>query len=83
MMISIVDADCHELTPWCYAVYGFEYKPGFENDNAVCTFFSCIHVSGILVDAISFLAQYISWINNKSVWTMNAKSTAANLGVNI
>ena len=55
MMISIVDADCHELTPWCYAVYGFEYKPGFENDNAVCAFF-CLHVSGILVDVISFLS---------------------------
>ena len=55
-MISVVDADRYELNSWCYAAYGFEYKPGFENDNAVCIFFSRVHVSGTLVDAISFLS---------------------------
>ena len=37
-MVCMVDADCYELNSGCYAVYGFEYKPGFEDDNAVCAF---------------------------------------------
>jgi hypothetical protein len=33
---DVVDADCYELNSGCYAAYGFEYKPGFVDDNAVC-----------------------------------------------
>jgi len=36
--VPISDADCYELSTGCYAVYGFEYKPGFVDDNAVHTF---------------------------------------------
>ena len=36
-MVYMVGADCYELNSGCYAAYGFEYKPGFD-DNAVCTF---------------------------------------------
>ena len=38
MTISITDADCYELGTGCYAVYGFDYKPGFAADNGVCIF---------------------------------------------
>ena len=38
MTISVADADCYELNNNCYAVYGYEYKPGFVEDKAVCTF---------------------------------------------
>jgi len=38
MMTSTADADCYELNAGCYAVYGFEYKPGFAQDDAVPTF---------------------------------------------
>ena len=38
-MTLIVDADCYELGgTGCYAVYGFEYKAGYEADKGVCTF---------------------------------------------
>lgn len=39
LTISIVDADCYELNTGCYAVYGYEYKPGFVDDKAVRTSF--------------------------------------------
>jgi hypothetical protein len=29
------DNDCYELDTGCFAVYGFEYKPGFDTDNGV------------------------------------------------
>ncbi|KAF9647162.1 glycoside hydrolase family 16 protein [Thelephora ganbajun] len=32
--VSIANGDCYELNSGCYAVYGFEYKPGFVQDNA-------------------------------------------------
>ena len=38
-MTLIVEQDCYQLGTGCYAVYGFEYKPGFVEDNAVCTLF--------------------------------------------
>jgi len=38
MTISVVDADCYESNQGCYAVYGYEYKPGFVEDKAVCIF---------------------------------------------
>jgi hypothetical protein len=25
------DAECYELTGGCYSIYGFEYKPGFDD----------------------------------------------------
>ena len=34
-MTSILDVDCYELNTGCFAVYGFEYKPGFVADDAV------------------------------------------------
>ena len=34
-MTSTPDNDCYELDTGCFAVYGFEYKPGFETDNGV------------------------------------------------
>jgi hypothetical protein len=36
LMVSPLDNDCYELDSGCYAVYGFEYKPGFASDDAVC-----------------------------------------------
>ena len=38
--ISTTGEDCYELNTGCYAVYGFEYKPGFVDDKAVRAFFS-------------------------------------------
>jgi len=35
--VSITNADCYELNSGCYAVYGFDYKPGFAQDNAYIT----------------------------------------------
>lgn len=28
------DQNCYELNTGCFAVYGFEYKPGYEEDGA-------------------------------------------------
>jgi len=38
MMISTTDAVRYQLNAGYYAVYGFEYKPGFAQDDAVPTF---------------------------------------------
>jgi len=38
MMISTADANCYELDSNCYAVYIFEYEPGFVEDNRVSVF---------------------------------------------
>ena len=40
MVVSTQDADCYELNGNRYAVYGFEYKHGFMEDNGVSVFFS-------------------------------------------
>ena len=40
-MVPIPDADCYQFNTGCYSVYGFEYKPGFVDDNAVRTLFPC------------------------------------------
>ncbi|KAG0699610.1 glycoside hydrolase family 16 protein [Suillus ampliporus] len=29
--LSLTDQDCYELDKGCYSVYGFEYKPGFDD----------------------------------------------------
>jgi len=29
--VSITNQECYELTGGCYSIYGFEYKPGFDN----------------------------------------------------
>jgi hypothetical protein len=57
---DVVDADCYELNSGCYAAYGFEYKPGFVDDNAVCTLLPSPCVSEPLADAMLFLARSIS-----------------------
>lgn len=78
------DNNCYELNTGCYAVYGFEYKPGFEADNGVCppTWFSA-PVLRPLILLFSF-PQYITWINNnQSAWTMKAAGVAADPRVNI
>jgi len=83
-MVSILDVDCYELNTGCFAVYGFEYKPGFVDDDAVRTFFPCLNASESPADDSLLLAQYITWVNNnKSAWTMNAGGTAADDKVNI
>lgn len=35
--VSIDNNNCYELDTGCYAVYGFEYKPGLEADNGYIT----------------------------------------------
>ena len=78
--MPVADSDCYELNGGCYAVYGYEYKPGFVEDKAVCT---SPHTLGLRVDTI-LSAQYITWINdNKTAWTMNVAGTAADSRVNI
>ena len=80
LTIPVADSDCYELNGGCYAVYGYEYKPGFVEDKAVCT---SPHAPGLCVDTI-LSAQYITWINdNKTAWTMNVAGTAADSRVNI
>lgn len=29
--VTETDQDCYELTQGCFSIYGFEYKPGFDN----------------------------------------------------
>ncbi|KAG8827745.1 beta-glucan synthesis-associated protein [Serendipita sp. 401] len=36
-VISYTNQDCYELNTGCYSIYGFEYKPGYEEDNAYIT----------------------------------------------
>ena len=52
MTIPVIDADCYESNQGCYAVYGYEYKPGFVEDKAVCTFPPSPGVLGSSVDAM-------------------------------
>jgi len=32
--ISLANSSCYELNEQCYAVYGYEYQPGYANDSA-------------------------------------------------
>jgi hypothetical protein len=84
-MMSIADQDCYELGTGCSAVYGFDYTPGFVQDNAVFTF---PPASGLanhrLIRCFLSRSQYISWINNnQTAWTMNVNGTSADDRVKI
>jgi len=35
--VALTNADCYELNTGCYAAYGFEYKPGYEEDKGFIT----------------------------------------------
>lgn len=72
------DPNCYEKSgSGCFAVYGVEYKPGF--DNGVCT--SLPH-SG--PERKLILTQYILWINdNKHAWTARSAGFAADTSVQI
>ena len=59
MMVSIPGADCYKLNTRCYSMYGFEYKPGFIDDNAVSTFSPYLDAREPLVDARLSLAVYL------------------------
>ena len=56
MAVPLADADCYELNTSCYAVYGFEYEPGFAEDSGVRTFFP----TSALADAILSLRRSTS-----------------------
>jgi len=87
MVISTTGADCCELDSNCYAVYGFEYKPGFVEDNGVCVFFSRLQ-NPRCYQTIGWwgpfsLALYITRINdNETAWTMNTGRATADEGEN-
>jgi len=83
-MILTLDVNCYELNTGCRVVHNFEFKPRFVDDNAVHTLFPCLGAIELLADVIlSILYSTITWINNnKSAWTMNAGSTAADDEVN-
>ncbi|KAK0467011.1 glycoside hydrolase family 16 protein [Desarmillaria tabescens] len=36
-VVSTSNSSCYQLSDGCFATYGFEYKPGYESDNAYIT----------------------------------------------
>ncbi|PBK69280.1 beta-glucan synthesis-associated protein [Armillaria solidipes] len=36
-VVSTANSSCYQLSGGCFATYGFEYKPGYESDNAYIT----------------------------------------------
>jgi len=52
MTISVLDADCYESNNGCYAVYGYEYKPGYVEDKAVCALSLTPEVAKLSADPI-------------------------------
>ena len=50
MMVSSSDNDCYELNSGCCAVYGFEYKPGFQGGHRVEA--SSTRTDGTFLDSI-------------------------------
>ena len=71
-VVTQTDQNCYEGGTGCFSIYGFEYKPGF--DNAVRPQIpSRKGVSHFLSDA-----QYISWISDsKLAWTMLSAGVGA------
>lgn len=63
-VVTRTDQNCYEGSTGCFSVYGFEYKPGF--DNAVCPHRIKENSCGF-----SFAFQYISWVSDsKLAWTI-------------
>ena len=48
----MLDNNCYELDSGCFAVYGFEYKPGFEADNGVRASYLCAGSSLCVTDRL-------------------------------
>jgi hypothetical protein len=68
-----IDQDAYQLSGLAYSVYGFEYKPGF--DNAVRLLFGFL-IS--LFTSLFILPQYITWISdNKATWTLTSDAIGA------
>jgi len=59
-MALILDVDCYEPSTRCFVVYGFEYKPGFVDDDAVRTFSLYLNTGESLANAILSLSNSTS-----------------------
>ena len=65
-IVTQTNQNCYEGGTGCFSVYGFEYKPGF--DDAVSPHISSRNPGRFLLDP-----QYISWVSDsKLAWTMLA-----------
>ena len=88
LITSILDNNFYELNPGCFAVYGFEHKPGFEADNGYVPLIPArvlLLVSARPAHATLYsFAWYISWVNDsKTAWSMTAGGVAAEARVGI
>lgn len=74
-----IDQACYELAEGCTSIYGFEYKPGFDNA-----------VSKVLqrwprcINGANESLQYITWISDGNIaWTMRSTGMGADPRVEI
>ena len=66
-VVTETNQNCYEGGTGCFSVYGFEYKPGF--DNAVRPHI----ISWKNISCFSPGGQYISWVSDsKLAWTILA-----------
>ena len=66
-VITQTNQDCYECGTGCFSVYGFEYKPGF--DNAVRSQVA----SSEVLNHFLYSLQYISWVSDSNLaWTILA-----------
>lgn len=76
--LTTTNQECYETTGGCFSVYGFEYKPGFDN-------------AWVLLNSrywvpywYYFYDRYIGWItDDKLAWQINSAGVAADSAVEI
>ena len=74
--ISKTNQECYELEGGCYSVYGFEYKPGFDD--------AWVSSSATWWGSPDLVCSYIGWINDgKLAWQLNQPGMDADSRVEI
>ena len=62
--LGLTNPACYEIPGTCFALYGFEYKPGWV--------FHIMLLLSFPDHIYSFDKAYITWINEVRAWTLHA-----------